>query len=81
MAARFHGLGFTDLTDSGGFQVFGLAKMAKIQEDGVSFQSHIDGAPLFLGPREAMAIQRDLASDIAWSLMTARRIRLNVSRF
>ena len=53
------------LTDSGGFQVFSLAKMAKIQEDGVAFQSHIDGASLFLGPREAMAIQRDLASDIA----------------
>lgn len=53
------------LTDSGGFQVFSLAKMAKIQEGGVAFKSHIDGAPLFLGPKEAMEIQRDLASDIA----------------
>ena len=53
------------LTDSGGFQVFSLAKMAKIQDDGVAFQSHIDGSHLFLGPKEAMAIQRDLASDIA----------------
>jgi len=53
------------LTDSGGFQVFSLAKMAKIREDGVAFQSHIDGTSLFLGPKEAMAIQRDLASDIA----------------
>jgi queuine tRNA-ribosyltransferase len=53
------------LTDSGGFQVFSLAKMAKIGEDGVTFQSHIDGASLFLGPREAMEIQRDLGSDIA----------------
>jgi len=53
------------LTDSGGFQVFSLAKMAKIREDGVAFQSHIDGASLFLGPKEAMAIQRDLASDVA----------------
>ena len=61
----FMGWDLPILTDSGGFQVFSLAKMAKIQEDGVGFQSHIDGAPLFLGPREAMAIQRDLASDIA----------------
>ena len=53
------------LTDSGGFQVFSLAKMAKIREDGVAFQSHIDGTSLFLGPKEAMSIQRDLASDIA----------------
>ncbi|MBC8324879.1 MAG: tRNA guanosine(34) transglycosylase Tgt [Verrucomicrobia subdivision 3 bacterium] len=53
------------LTDSGGFQVFSLAKMAKIKEDGVAFQSHIDGSPLFLGPKEAMSIQRDLGSDIA----------------
>ncbi len=61
----FMGWDLPILTDSGGFQVFSLAKMAKIQEDGVAFQSHIDGAPLFLGPREAMAIQRDLVSDIA----------------
>jgi|TARA_B100001971_G_C18208430_1_gene549079 queuine tRNA-ribosyltransferase len=53
------------LTDSGGFQVFSLAKMAKIRDDGVAFQSHIDGTSLFLGPKEAMAIQRDLASDVA----------------
>ena len=61
----FMGWDLPILTDSGGFQVFSLAKMAKIQKDGVAFQSHIDGASLFLGPREAMAIQRDLASDIA----------------
>ena len=53
------------LTDSGGFQVFSLAKMAKIKDDGVAFQSHIDGSPLFLGPKKAMSIQRDLGSDIA----------------
>ncbi len=53
------------LTDSGGFQVFSLAKMAKIKDDGVAFQSHIDGSSLFLGPKEAMSIQRDLGSDIA----------------
>ena len=53
------------LTDSGGFQVFSLAKSSKIGEEGVTFQSHIDGAPMFLGPREAMSIQRDLGSDVA----------------
>ena len=53
------------LTDSGGFQVFSLSKIRKIREDGVEFQSHIDGAPLFLGPVEAMDIQRDIGSDIA----------------
>lgn len=62
---HFMGWDLPILTDSGGFQVFSLAKMAKIQEDGVAFQSHIDGTSLFLGPAEAMAIQRDLASDIA----------------
>ena len=53
------------LTDSGGFQVFSLAKMARIEQGGVSFQSHIDGTPLFLGPEEAMSIQKILSSDIA----------------
>jgi len=53
------------LTDSGGFQVFSLAKLREVREDGVAFQSHIDGAKLFLGPREIMGIQADLGSDIA----------------
>ena len=53
------------LTDSGGFQVFSLAKIRKIRDDGVEFQSHIDGSSMFLGPAEAMSIQRDLGSDIA----------------
>jgi queuine tRNA-ribosyltransferase len=53
------------LTDSGGFQVFSLAKLRKITEEGVHFQSHLDGAPCFLGPREAMEIQAALGSDIA----------------
>ena len=53
------------LTDSGGYQVFSLAKLRKIEPDGVRFQSHVDGASLFLGPREAMSIQRELGSDIA----------------
>jgi queuine tRNA-ribosyltransferase len=53
------------LTDSGGFQVFSLAKIRKIRPHGVEFRSHLDGSPLFLGPKEAMAIQRLLGSDIA----------------
>src|SRR2546423_5485724 len=53
------------LTDSGGFQVFSLAKIRKIQEHGVEFRSHLDGSLLFLGPKEAMGIQRTLGSDIA----------------
>jgi queuine tRNA-ribosyltransferase len=53
------------LTDSGGFQVFSLAKMRKIKEHGVEFRSHVDGSALFLGPKEAMGIQRELGSDIA----------------
>jgi queuine tRNA-ribosyltransferase len=53
------------LTDSGGFQVFSLAKLRKITDEGVQFQSHIDGASCFIGPREAMEIQATLGSDIA----------------
>lgn len=52
------------LTDSGGYQVFSLAKLRKINDLGVQFQSHIDGAPLFIGPKEAIQIQRVLGSDI-----------------
>lgn len=53
------------LTDSGGFQVFSLAKIRKIKSHGVEFRSHLDGSPLFLGPKESMEIQRKLGSDIA----------------
>jgi len=53
------------LTDSGGFQVFSLAGLRKIRDDGVEFSSHIDGSRIFLGPVEAMRIQRILGSDIA----------------
>src|ERR1700704_5317433 len=53
------------LTDSGGFQVFSLAKIRKIKPHGVEFRSHLDGSLLFLGPKEAMQIQRVLGSDIA----------------
>ena len=53
------------LTDSGGFQVFSLAKIRKIKAHGVEFRSHLDGSLLFLGPKEAMEIQRVLGADIA----------------
>ena len=53
------------LTDSGGYQVFSLSKIRKIKAHGVEFRSHLDGAPLFLGPTEVMEIQRSLGSDIA----------------
>ena len=53
------------LTDSGGFQVFSLAKLRKITEEGVSFQSHMDGARIFMGPEESMQIQSHLGSTIA----------------
>ncbi|HEY0456385.1 MAG TPA: tRNA guanosine(34) transglycosylase Tgt, partial [Verrucomicrobiae bacterium] len=53
------------LTDSGGFQVFSLAKTSKIKAHGVEFRSHLDGSLLFLGPKESMEIQRVLGSDIA----------------
>jgi queuine tRNA-ribosyltransferase len=56
------------LTDSGGYQVFSLAKIRKIRVDGVEFRSHLDGAPFFLGPKEAMEIQAILGSDIAMVL-------------
>ncbi|MDH3762852.1 MAG: tRNA guanosine(34) transglycosylase Tgt [Gammaproteobacteria bacterium] len=52
------------LTDSGGFQVFSLAKMRKITEDGVTFASPVDGARVFLSPEVSMQVQRDLGSDI-----------------
>lgn len=53
------------LTDSGGFQVFSLAGLRKIKEEGVSFQSHIDGRKIFMGPEESMQIQSNLGSTIA----------------
>ena len=53
------------LTDSGGFQVFSLAKLRRIKEEGVYFQSHIDGKAIFMGPEESMRIQSNLGSTIA----------------
>ena len=53
------------LTDSGGFQIFSLASLRKIKEEGVSFNSHVDGRHIFMGPEESMRIQANLGSDIA----------------
>ena len=53
------------LTDSGGFQVFSLAGLRKVTEEGVAFQSHVDGRRLFIGPEQSMRIQSNLGSDIA----------------
>ncbi len=53
------------LTDSGGFQIFSLAKLRKINEEGVNFNSHVDGRHIFMGPEESMRIQANLGSDIA----------------
>ena len=62
---RFMGWNKAILTDSGGFQVFSLTRLRKMTPDGVEFRSPTDGSKHFLGPREAMAIQRILGSDIA----------------
>ena len=62
---RFMGWDGPILTDSGGFQVFSLAKMRKITEDGCRFNSHLDGHEFFLGPEESMEMQRIIGSDIA----------------
>ncbi len=53
------------LTDSGGFQVFSLAQLRRIKEEGVYFSSHLDGRKIFMGPEESMRIQSNLGSDIA----------------
>ena len=62
---RFMGWDRPILTDSGGFQVFSLSKLRKIKEEGVYFNSHIDGHKIFMGPEESMQIQSNLASTIA----------------
>lgn len=62
---KFTGWDGPILTDSGGFQVFSLASLRKIKEEGVYFQSHIDGHHIFMGPEESMRIQSHLASTIA----------------
>ncbi len=62
---KFTGWDGPILTDSGGFQVFSLAKLNKIKEEGVYFNSHVDGRHLFIGPEESMQIQSNLGSTIA----------------
>ncbi len=62
---RFIGWNGPILTDSGGFQVFSLAKLRKIREEGVYFSSHVDGQKIFMGPEESMRIQSNLGSTIA----------------
>ncbi len=62
---RFEGWNRPILTDSGGFQIFSLAQLRKIKEEGVSFNSHVDGRHIFMGPEESMRIQANLGSDIA----------------
>jgi queuine tRNA-ribosyltransferase len=66
--ARFMNWDGPVLTDSGGFQVFSLAKLRKLSDEGVRFNSHIDGCEVFLGPKEAIEIQDALKSDIAMCL-------------
>jgi len=65
---RFMGWKGSILTDSGGFQVYSLARLRTITREGVAFQSHIDGSKRFLGPQEAMLIQQALGSDIMMAL-------------
>lgn len=62
---QFTGWSGPVLTDSGGFQVFSLAPLRKIKEEGVYFQSHVDGKHIFMGPEESMQIQSHLASTVA----------------
>jgi len=65
---RFMGWKGPILTDSGGFQVFSLASLRKMTEEGVTFQSHLDGSPQFLSPERSLEIQRNLGSDICMAL-------------
>ncbi len=67
------------LTDSGGFQVFSLAKLRNIKEEGVTFASHIDGRKIFMGPEESMRIQSIWALPLQWLLMSVLKIRLRMS--
>ena len=62
---KFMGFNKTIITDSGGYQIFSLEKLRKVTDEGVSFQSHVDGKPLFLAPEDVIQIQLDLKSDVA----------------
>ena len=72
---RFTGWQGPILTDSGGFQVFSLAKLRHITEEGVTFNSHLDGHKIFMGPEESMRIQANLVRPSPWRLMSALRTR------
>lgn len=63
------------LTDSGGFQVFSLAKLRQITEEGVTFNSHLDGHRIFMGPEQSMQIQANLAPPSPWPLMSVLKTR------
>lgn len=65
---RFMGWSGPILTDSGGFQVFSLAALCRVRQDGVTFRSHLDGSEHFLTPERVLAIQEDLGSDVAMPL-------------
>src|SRR5438132_2299093 len=65
---KFMNWGGPLLTDSGGYQIFSLAKLRKITEEGVHFQNHVDGTPAFISPEIAMEVQAALGSDIAMVL-------------
>lgn len=62
------------LTDSGGFQVFSLSKLRKIKEEGVYFNSHVDGRKIFMGPEESMQIQSNLGSTMPWHLTSVHPV-------
>lgn len=64
------------LTDSGGFQVFSLAGLRKIKEEGVTFQSHIDGHKIFMGPEEVCRFSLILVRQLLWHLMSVHLLRL-----
>ncbi len=66
--ARWTGWKGPTLTDSGGYQLFSLADLAKVSDDGVRFRSHVDGSPLFLSPEDAIAVQNSLGADIIMPL-------------
>ncbi len=77
---RFMGWDGPILTDSGGFQVFSLASLRKMTEEGVTFQSHVDGSPQFLSPERSLEIQRNLGSDICMALDECPPGRMERSR-
>lgn len=68
------------LTDSGGFQVFSLSKINKVNDDGVHFQSFIDGKKIFMKPEDSIEIQKRLEPTLLWLLMNALRQILHIKK-